>query len=230
VKQIVTRGIVLSRTDFGEADRIITILTPDQGKLRLMAKGVRKVKSKLAGGIELFSVSHITYMPGKGEVGTLISTRLIDHYGNIVRNIDRVQLGYDLIKQLNKATEDEPEASYFHLLETAFQALDNNEIDAGLIKTWYQAQLLKLAGHAPNLQTDTAGNKLQENQKYNFDFDEMSFSPQPNGRFSAGHIKVLRLCFSQHDPQMIHKVDGAGNLIPKIQPVIKTISDLYLQR
>jgi DNA repair protein RecO (recombination protein O) len=73
MQQLQTRGIILSRTDFGEADRILTVLTPQQGKLRLMAKGVRKIKSKLAGGIELFSVSDITYIRGKGELGTLIS-------------------------------------------------------------------------------------------------------------------------------------------------------------
>jgi len=60
VKQFVTTGLVLSRTDFGEADRIITVLTPDHGKLRLMAKGVRRMKSKLAGGIDLFTVSDLT--------------------------------------------------------------------------------------------------------------------------------------------------------------------------
>lgn len=229
MKQIVTRGIVLSRTDYGEADRILTVLTPDRGKLRLMARGVRKVKSKLAGGIELFSVSHITYMPGKGDIGTLVSTRLIDHYGRIVHDLGRVQLGYDLIKQLNKATEDEPEPEYFDLLQEAFKALDDSGVEIGLIKLWFQSQLLKLAGHAPNLQTDTAGSKLAPGQKYNFDFDEMAFSPHPSGRYSTDHIKVLRLCFSQPSPQVIHRVDGAGQLLPKIQPLIKTIADLYLQ-
>src|SRR5205085_581911 len=117
-------GIVLSRTNYGEADRILTLLTPDHGKLRLMARGVRKVKSKLAGGIELFSVSDITFIRGRGEMGTLISTRLVKHYGKIVQHIDRVQLGYELIKLLNTATEDRPEADYFELLQQAFAALD----------------------------------------------------------------------------------------------------------
>src|ERR1700761_4426140 len=115
MKQILTTGIILSRPDYGEADRIITVLTPDRGKLRLMARGVRKVKSKLAGGIELFSTSHITYIEGRGEIGTLVSTRLIKHYGNVINDIDRVQLGYELIKQTNRATEDEPEAAYYEL-------------------------------------------------------------------------------------------------------------------
>ena len=41
MKQLVSQAVVLSRTDYGEADRILTLLTPDQGKLRLLAKGVR---------------------------------------------------------------------------------------------------------------------------------------------------------------------------------------------
>ena len=100
-----TQCIVLLRVDYGEADRIVTVLTPDVGKLTLMAKGVRKVKSKLAGGIELFSTSEITYLPGRGSIATLVSTRLDTHYGTIVSDINRTMLGYELIKLLDKTTE-----------------------------------------------------------------------------------------------------------------------------
>jgi len=84
VNQIVTTAIVLSRLNYGEADRIITVITPDNGKLRLMAKGVRRVKSKLAGGIELFIVSSLTFIKGKGDIGTLVSSRLQTHFSSIV--------------------------------------------------------------------------------------------------------------------------------------------------
>ena len=94
MKQIVTRGIILSRTDFGEADRILTILTHEQGKIRGIAKGVRKVKSKLAGGIELFSISQISFIQGKSDIYTLTSTRLEKHFGNIVHDIDRTMYAY----------------------------------------------------------------------------------------------------------------------------------------
>jgi DNA repair protein RecO (recombination protein O) len=224
VKQIITKGIVLGRTDYGEADRIITILTPDQGKLRLMARGVRRVKSKLAGGIELFSISDITYMPGKGDIGTLISSRLDKHYGNIVKDINRVQVGYDLIKQLNKATEDEPEEEYFHLLNESFTALNNETIDLELIKIWFQAQLLKLSGHTPNLQTDTEGRKLEANRKYNFDFDNMSFTGHPSGRFTADHIKVLRLLFSDHPPEALAQVQGIDKLFNNCRPILQSLT------
>jgi DNA repair protein RecO (recombination protein O) len=80
VKSLQTKAIVLSRTDYGEADRILTFLTPHEGKLRLMARGVRKAKSKVAGGIELFSTSDISFLRGRGEIGTLISARLRKYY------------------------------------------------------------------------------------------------------------------------------------------------------
>lgn len=229
MKQLLTQGIILSRTDYGEADRIISLLTPDHGKLRLMAKGVRKVKSKLAGGIELFSVSHITFIQGKNEVGTLISTRLIKHYGSIVKSIDRVQLGYELIKALDKATEDEPEREYFELLQQAFEALNNTAVPRELIRTWFQAQLLGLAGHRPNLRTDTTGALLEANKKYGFSFDNMAFIPGGGGQFVADHIKFLRLLFSNNQPAVLAKVQGSDKLVRQLQPLVQTMAQTYLR-
>jgi DNA repair protein RecO (recombination protein O) len=214
MNQLVTTGIILSRTDYGEADRIITLLTPDAGKLRLMAKGVRRIKSKLAGGIELFSVSNITYIQGRGDIGTLISTRLIKHYGHIVSDIERVQLGYELIKILNKITEDEPEAEYFSLLDDAFAALDEPELHRKLIEGWFYAQLLRHGGFAPNLTATTKGNKLEADKLYNFSYDDSAFFESKSGRFSAAHIKFLRLLFSPNQPKTLQQVEGIGELLP----------------
>jgi DNA repair protein RecO (recombination protein O) len=229
VKQIITKGIVLSRTAYGEADRIVTMLTPDQGKLRLMARGVRKPKSKLAGGIELFSVSDVTFIEGRGEMGTLISTRLKQHYGQIVKNIERVQLGYDLIKMLNRATEDQPEAEYFELLDQAFRALDDASIDLGLIRPWFEATLLRQAGHSPNLRTDTAGDKLETDVTYNFDFEAMTFTPHDSGHFTAAHIKTLRLLFSGHLPGDLQRVQGLGATLPELAPLVRTILSSHIR-
>jgi len=227
MKQLVTTGIVLSRTDYGEADRILTLLTPEQGKLRLMAKGVRRIKSKLAGGIELFSVSNITYIQGKREVGTLLSSRLLKHYGHIVEDINRTMLGYELIKQLNKATEDQPEAEYFDLLQQAFAALDDLAIDLGLIKLWFTAQLLRLDGHTPNLQTDITHQKLEIDKKYEFSYDDMAFINRPDGQFTADHIKVLRLLFSGNYPQILQQIISISDLIPQCLALLQTLRQLH---
>jgi DNA repair protein RecO (recombination protein O) len=230
VKQLLTQAIVLSRTDYGEADRILTLLTADYGKLRLMARGVRKAKSKLAGGIELFSVSDITFIKGRGEIGTLISARLHRHYGNIVKRLDRVQLGYDLIKVLHRSTEDAPEPEYFVLLEQAFIALDQPAIAVELVRLWFTAQLLRLAGFSPNLQTDRAGAKLLATVDYAFSFDDMAFEIQPDSQFGADHIKFLRLAFAGNQPAVLNQVQGNQALLTAVIPLVQTMFSTHLQR
>lgn len=228
MKQFVTIGIILTRTNYGEADRILTVLTPDHGKLRLMAKGVRRVKSKLAGGIELFSVSHITFIRGRGDIGTLVSTRLQQHYGHIVSDIRRVELGYELIKLLNKITEDEVGGEYFELLGAAFQALDDLTVSDDLIRTWFSAQLLCLGGHTPNLQSDVAGAKLDADSACNFSFDDMAFAPHDHGKFTADHIKFLRLLFSGNQPSVLAKIQRADQLCVDVAPLVRTITQTHL--
>jgi DNA repair protein RecO (recombination protein O) len=229
VNQLQTKAIILARTEYGEADRIITLLTPEQGKLRLMARGVRKIKSKLAGGIELFSVSDVTYIRGRGEIGTLVSARLETHYGNIISTIERVQLGYDLIKLLNKATEDEPEPDYFELLKESFQALNDATIDTALIRFWFQSQLLKLAGHSPNLHTDTTGRKLEADKTYVFDSDAMSFGLRDNASFTADHIKVLRLTFAGNYPGTLAQIQNLPTLLTLTAPLVQTMFTSYIR-
>jgi len=197
MNQLSTQGIVLSRTDFQEADRIITMLTPDQGKIRLIAKGVRRSKSKLAGGLELFSISDITYIKGRSEIFTLVSNRLHEHFGEIVKNIDRTMLGYDFLKRINKITEDEPDATYFDLLAQSLEALNNSDLSVQLVDLWFSLQLLKVSGHMPNLLTDMTGQKLDAKKTYEFNFDSMSFQYRPDGIFGVDHIKLLRLVSSQ---------------------------------
>lgn len=228
-QQHVTEAIVLSRVDYGEADRILTILTPQAGKLRLMAKGVRRVKSKLAGGVELFSTATLTYIQGKGEVGTLISSRLNVHYGRIVEDIDRTMLGYELIKQLNKATEDEPEPDYFQLMQQAFEALNDAAIELDLIRLWFGAQLLRLSGHTPNLQTEPNGAKLATDKAYEFSFDDSAFTHMPDGKFSADDIKFLRLVFNGNMPGVLCKIKSVGQLVEQTAPLVNFMRTSYIR-
>jgi recombinational DNA repair protein (RecF pathway) len=146
-----------------------------------------------------------------------------------VQSIDRVQLGYELIKQLHRATEDQPEAEYFELLEAAFIALDTQAVGTELIRLWFQAQLLRYAGHSPNLKTDTAGNKLVANQPYSFDFDAVAFIVHPEGHFSSDHIKFLRLVFSGNSPQILSQISGLDGLLPDCMPLVQTMLQTYIR-
>lgn len=221
MKQFITKGIVLTRTNFGEADRILTFLTPDHGKIKAIAKGVRKQKSKLAGGIELFSVSHLSFIKGRGEINTIISSRLDKHYANLAKNLERSKAAYGLIERLNKITEEQTEAEYFNLLLTAFEALNNLEQEPSLTELWFDLQLLKLSGHSPNLRTDINSQKLELNRKYNFDPDKMAFFASAHGKFSANHIKFLRLCLGLNTPRAVGRINDAARLTKSVRPLVE---------
>ncbi len=221
--QTITRSIVLVRTNYQEADRILTLLTPDQGKVRVLAKGVRKSKSKMAGGIELFCIAEIGYIKGRGELCTLTSARLIKYFDTIVQDINRTMLGYELIKLLNKVTEDAPEPEYFELLSDTLEALDNPNIEIDLINLWFSAQLLRIAGHTPSLRTDASGKPLSQDGAYIFSYDDMAFSPHPEGPYRADHIKFLRLVLSGNKPDLLQKVKDVEKLIKPTLQLIQTI-------
>jgi DNA repair protein RecO (recombination protein O) len=229
MKQLSTKGIILSRTNYGEADRIITILTPDDGKVRLIAKGVRKIKSKLAGGIELFAVSHITYIKGRGEIGTLISTRLIHYYRFIISDLDRTMAGYEFIRQLNRATEEMSEPEYFNVLETCFSALNNQTINLNLIQNWFAMQLLRLSGQMPHTDKDSTGQNFSNDVNYTFSFDSMSFVPHKTGQFNIRHIKILRLNLNNNSPKVLQRITGVEDLSRDITPLIQTMFRTYIR-
>lgn len=230
-RQFTTEGIVLARTNFGEADRILTFLTPDQGKVKAIAKTVRKSQSKLAGGIELFSISHLTLIVGRGEINTLISTRLKKHYGNIVKDMERTNAGYEFIRLINKNTEEEPEPGYFDLLKKSFVALDDGYLHTQLVNLWFNMQLLKLTGHAPNLHTDSGGTKLAVSVTYDFHIEQMHFVPEPKerGSYSADHIKFMRVGFGASSPRILQRINHASKLTDVTSPLIQTMLKSFLR-
>lgn len=214
-QQQTTTGIILNRTDYGEADRILTLLTPDYGKLRLLAKGVRRVKSKMAGGIELFSVSQLGFIKGRGDIGTLTSTRLAKHYGKIVTDLDRTMAGYDIIKRLDKATEEGAEQEYFDVLQQAFEALNEMSVPLSAVRLWFEVRLLDMGGRSPNLVTDGSGQKLVADRRYAFNTDNMSFESSANGRFTSNHIKILRLV-SAYPAQVLGSIANSEDLVKEL--------------
>lgn len=226
MKQLTVKSIVLRRTDYQEADRIITVLTRDQGKLRIMAKGARRAKSKLAGGIELFSTADLTVQAGRGELYRLISSRLDTHYGNIVKDIDRTMLAYACMKRIDKITEDAAEPEYFAVLQQVLISLNDSSVPATYVDLWMILRLLQLGGHAPNLRLSADGLELDPEALYHFDIDAMAFREHAAGSYSAMHIKMLRLAFAVPDPKLlVQVVDGSAlmaSLLPVVHQMIQT--------
>src|SRR3989344_8334314 len=85
--------IVLSRRNYGEADRILTVYSRHYGKLKLLAKGVRKPKSKKRGHIEVFSRLRFSASKGKG-IDIITEAELIEPYDFLRRDLRKTSLAY----------------------------------------------------------------------------------------------------------------------------------------
>ena len=187
------RAIVLRRTNFGEADRILDLLTPE-GRMSVMARGVRKEKSKLAGGIELFAVCDVVVGQGKGGLGILTSARLVQFYRHILEDYDRMQFAYEALAQVTRASVNLDEADWYDILAEVLAALDVMTVPLQLIQTWFYVRVAQLLGDELNTSRDFGGEKLLLDKKYRYDSHEKGFVEDLGGTITADHIKILRLC------------------------------------
>ncbi|MBC7565255.1 DNA repair protein RecO [Candidatus Saccharibacteria bacterium] len=219
MKTITTRAIVLRRTNYGEADRILQLLTPE-GRRSVMARGVRKQKSKLAGGIELFAICDVVLGDGKGELGILTSSRLVHFYRHIIEDYDRLQFGYFVIQQVTKASENVDEPEWFDLLGEVFMGLDVTTIPLSLTQTWFYLKYAGLLGHQLNLEIDTNGEKLNADRTYRYDVGEQGLRETPSGEINGEHIKLLRL-ISTRSIKILAQIGGVNGLLPEVVQVAR---------
>ena len=187
-----TNAIVLRRTNYGEADRILQLLTPE-GKRSVMAKGVRREKSRLAGGIELFAICDVVIGDGRGEIGILTSARLVHFYNHIMQDYDRMQFAYTAIKLVSGASEMVDGSEWYDVLAETFAALDTHSIQLEVVSVWFYLRYAALMGYELSLWHDVTGEKLLSDKTYSYDIDERGLRIAKNGSLTAKHIKLLRL-------------------------------------
>lgn len=190
-----TEAIVLRRTNYGETDRILNVLTPE-GKISCLAKGVRKEKSKLAGGIELFTLSNIVlHNSQRSDLRLLTSAKMKVFYGNLLIDLDRLELASKILKELNRITDQVDNAEFFSILKQSLEGL-NNGYDLRLVETWFNSNLARARGEQVNVLTDTDGEKLQADLRYVWDPTDEALKKLPEGNIGAEEIKIIRLMLS----------------------------------
>jgi len=216
MNQIVTKGIVLRRINYGEADRIVTYLTPDLGKISLMVKGVRKPKSKLAGSIELFGESQITLILGKGDIGNLVSARLIKNYGEISKDLDRTNFTYKVIQLINKHLEFSSGSEFYELVKETYESVNDPKIDLRISQIWFGLNFLDIMGHQPQLVVKDLTAKID---KYDFNLAKMEFVEHADGEYTKNDIKYLRLALS-YKPKFLSKVQSSTENLQHLSGLI----------
>lgn len=219
MKTVRSKAIVLRRTNFGEADRVVQLLTPD-GRRSVMARGVRKEKSKLAGGIELFAVSDVVIGEGKGDLGVLTSAKLEHFYRHILEDYDRLQFGYLVVKLVSRASDTVDEPEWFDLLQETLAGLDVLTVPLPLIEAWFYIRYAALLGHEMNLELDINGQPLSADEHYRYDSAEQGLRPVQSGEVGAEHIKLLRL-LSTRSLSVLLQIGGLGAVIGECLQVVR---------
>jgi DNA repair protein RecO (recombination protein O) len=220
MKTIATKAIVLSRINYGEADKILTLLTSEQGKVSVIAKGVRKPKSKLAGGAELFSVSDISYIDTPKELKTLISARLSKNYGNIVKDLHTTNAAYDIIKYAGLYTESLCEDDFFWITVSCLEALHRGNAHE-VVFVWFGVRLLQLAGHAIDTRVSVGTQTT-----YIFDQQEMCFREHPQGMLQQNHIKLMRIMLA-NSLEKVERIQNAQQYCHDMVPLMAQTLKIY---
>ena len=145
-----TEAIILRRSDYGEADRILTLYTPRFGKRRAIAKGVRKTTSRLAGHIELFTRAQLMLAEGR-NLDILTQADIIAPYRNLREDLKRISYAYYVAELLDKLTEDEEgQSPAYGLLAETLEWLDSAPFPLVVVRR-FELRLLGLLGYRPYL-------------------------------------------------------------------------------
>jgi DNA repair protein RecO (recombination protein O) len=144
-----SEALILRRSDFSEADRLLVLATP-AGKRRVVAKGVRKTTSKLAGHIELFTHASLLLAVGR-NLDIITQSQIVNSHGTLRRDLPRLSCAYYAAELYDRFTQEEDESRpLFDLLIESFGALDRST-NPELVLRAYELRLLHLTGYRPHL-------------------------------------------------------------------------------
>ncbi len=144
-------AIILKRMDFGEADRLLTLLTPNLGKVRAIAKGARKPSSRKSGHVELFSHSALLLAKGR-DLDIITQADTIEAFMPLRANLDRLGYAYYLGELIDRFSEEGSENTFlFDLLLHALRWLQDDNIPTDLLARFFELRLLQNVGYRPQL-------------------------------------------------------------------------------
>ena len=142
--------MVLRKLDYGEADRIFTLLTRDHGKVGAIAKGVRRASSKLGPSLELYSHVDVLLARGRGELDVVAQVTRIPGY-RIEGDVERVAHAALIAELTERVCEDRHPLDGVYELAVSSLAELSRETDPRRASAWFLMAALDLLGYAPQL-------------------------------------------------------------------------------
>lgn len=148
------QGVVLRSHKLGEADKIITILTQGSGKVRAVAKGIRKTKSRFGGRLEPFGHVSLMVYRGRGALDTITQVEIISPHRSVRENLALFAAGETMLEAVDKVAEEhERNVKLFLLLMGGLRALDADPAPAepAAVAESFLLKLLSVSGFHPSL-------------------------------------------------------------------------------
>ncbi|MBM2820723.1 MAG: recO [Candidatus Berkelbacteria bacterium] len=143
------KGIILKRTNLNEADRILTIFTDKLGKIKTIAKGIRKQHSHLAGHLEPFCLTNLVIAKGR-NLDIIIEAETIECFYDLRNNLKQTNASYYLSEVIDNFTvEHESHPDIFLLLLNVLN--HTNDIKQDLLLAYFELNLLSNVGFLPEL-------------------------------------------------------------------------------
>jgi len=146
------KGVVLRTYRLGEADRIVVFLTENHGKVRAVAKGVRKTTSKFGARLEPLTHVDLLLWQGRSDLDIVNQVEVLDAFRSIREDLVRLPRGMALLEVADQiAQERHPDPRLFHMLVGALRAMAKNEEDSTLVAPAFFMKALVLEGAGPLL-------------------------------------------------------------------------------
>ncbi len=148
-----TEAIVLRSMDLGEADRVLTVLTPRLGKLRVVAKGVRRTRSRLGGGLEPFGDVQLVLAVGR-TFDVVTQVAITDPHLGLRDDLEATAAAWYVVELTDRFCEGSADShGAFVLLAQALAALDApaEAIARETVNRWFELHLLEAMGFRPEL-------------------------------------------------------------------------------
>lgn len=156
-----SEGIILGRKNYGEADRILSVYSKDHGRLSLMAKGIRRPKSRKRGHLEIFSLLNFQATTGHG-IDLMTEADISDDFSEIRKSLPKVSLAYYFMEVIGKIThENEKNQELFDLILDSLNKL-KGETKLKTLRFDFIQKLLTLMGYWPEGKVLTSPDEVLE--------------------------------------------------------------------
>lgn len=165
MKQVKVNGIVIAENNMGDFDKMLTILTPNLGKIGCSAKGSRRPKSLLLSGTQFLCFGE--YMLFKGsDTYTINSCETIEMFYNIRTDLDKLTYASYITKIINDVTtENQNSFNTLKLFLNTLYMISETDKNLDFITSVFKMRLLKILGFAPNI-TECVSCKTKENLNF----------------------------------------------------------------